>query len=199
MDSASTLNLVDNKNSLSSQSPTHQIIATATNATFVADTKGPINTIELNLSEAFSSSNLGENLLSVNQLDNQNYDTLFSKGEVYIGKDFVVPTKFNVKGTKKNGAYHVTLNKPIQFANRFQLLTNAQDNEAHISEEPIQNCGDQPVGTPEVSADSPQLVFGNLNINPSMPSASASVATSSTAARKDQAQDNEAHILENLN
>jgi transposase InsO family protein len=105
------LHLINNKNLLYSKSPTYEPISTANNTVFIADTKGPIQTVELPLKQAFASDELHENLLSINQLDTENYDTLFSAGKVYIGKGFQIPKKYNVVGHRKNGAYYVTLNK----------------------------------------------------------------------------------------
>jgi transposase InsO family protein len=91
---------------------------------FVADTKGPIHTAELPITEANAAEDLHENLLSINQLDSEKYDTLFSAGKVYIGKEFKIPKKCNIIGHRKNGAYYVTLNKTIPTANRFQILSS---------------------------------------------------------------------------
>ena len=113
VDSGTTLHLVNNKDILTSKSLTYQPISTATNAVFIANSKGPIDTLELPLPEAFASTELHENLLSINQLDKDNYDTLFSGGKVYIGREFQIPKKVAVIGHRKNGAYYVTLNKPI--------------------------------------------------------------------------------------
>ena len=80
---------------------------------------------EIALREAFASEALHENLMSVNQLANDGFDTLFIKDDVFIGKDFHVPEQYQVKGQRKRGAYYVTLTtqpSPISQANRFELL-----------------------------------------------------------------------------
>jgi hypothetical protein len=128
VDSGTTLHLVKNKNLLSSRVPSKQLISTATNNLFVAKDKGPINTIQLKLKEVFAAPDLHENLLSVNQLDTDGYDTLFSKGNVFIGKDFQIPKKYAAKGSKIKGSYYLTLNKEITLANSFQALSLLDDN-----------------------------------------------------------------------
>jgi len=51
-----------------------------------------------------------QNLLSTSKLDRDGYDTLFSKGKVYIGKNFI-PKDVCVTGNLKNGSYYVTIPK----------------------------------------------------------------------------------------
>jgi hypothetical protein len=68
VDSGTTLHLINNKNLLNSKSRTYQPITTATNTVFIADTKGPIHTIELPITEAYAAVDLHENLLSINHV-----------------------------------------------------------------------------------------------------------------------------------
>ena len=124
--------MINNKDLLTSKSPTHLSISTATNDIFAADVKGSLPTKEIVLREAFASQALHENLLSVNQLAKDGYDTLFSKDKVYIGKGFPAPDQYQVVGKRRRGAYYVTLQttplpQPVAHTNRFHLL---QENDA---------------------------------------------------------------------
>lgn len=79
-------------------------------------------TKEITLREAFASDALHENLLSVNQLANDGYDTLFIKDQVFIGKNFDTPDQYQVKGRRQRGAYFVTLNtQPPPFRKTIDL------------------------------------------------------------------------------
>jgi len=136
---------------LSTQSPTHHPISTATNSIFIADSQGSLNTLELPIQNAFASDKLHENLLSINQLSTDGFDCLFKGENVYIGKEFELPTKINVKGKKKGGSYYVTLSKStIPLKNKFSALSARSDDP---------NTGSIPEVTPQVI---PELITGEL-------------------------------------
>jgi transposase InsO family protein len=176
VDSGATIHLINNKDNLTSQSLSNQYIATATNSTFKADHKGPIDTEELPIHEAHASTQLHENLLSINQLDNKGYDTLFSKGKVYIGAGFQTPKKYAVAGDRKNGAYYVTLNKSISTSNQFQALADQGDEsteftrlahcrKVHFPDDYYVHGEGLSTGTPGVSVDPSLHGTGNPSSN----------------------------------
>ena len=146
----------------------------------MADTKGPITTFELPLREAFASKSLHENLLSVNQLAKEGYDTLFSQDKVYIGKGFPTPDQFQVQGNRKRGAYYVTLHKqplpqPLPRTNRFHLL---QENDAAAAQAV---CTSNDLGSSGTVAGPSSLdcVVGDLPSGESEHSVARSTSTSS--------------------
>lgn len=92
---------------------------------------------------------LQENLLSVGQLANDGYDTLFQGSNVFVGKTFQTPKRFAAKGSKTNGAYHLSLTKALPTSNSYALLdTNAFPSSARVA---------------TVSIDSAHLALGHLN------------------------------------
>jgi len=107
---------------MSSKSPIHQPIHTATDAIFHATARGNVDTVELPIKNALFAPELHENLLSVGQLARSGFDTLFQGENVYIGTGFQQPKRYAARGSRTNGAYHLTLTKGFPQANSFSAL-----------------------------------------------------------------------------
>ena len=106
VDSGSTDTLVRNKEDIQIYSSlVHPIEVASGNiihATAIGKLPGPI----INLDQVLVVPEVTQNLLSTSKLDDQGFDTLFSKGKVYIGKEFSVG-KVLLSGSRSSNVYHV--------------------------------------------------------------------------------------------
>jgi hypothetical protein len=75
-----------------------------------ATSKGAIHGDAISLQNVLVCNNFKENLLSISKLEDQGYDTLFSKGNVYICRNALPPTEIALKGYRKGTSYHLVYN-----------------------------------------------------------------------------------------
>lgn len=125
VDSGATDTILSNKgDQLYSRSPIHHPIRTANNSLMHATAIGSLHGPMIRLSNVLACPAATENLLSVGQLANDGFDTLFTKGKVLIGRTGRL-SEVVLAGTQTGTTYHV------DFPTSSRILS-ASSNEMHL-------------------------------------------------------------------
>ena len=141
VDSGSTDHDVFNKDDVNIYSHVHHPIEVANGQFEYATAVGSLPSSVLPLKEVLVVPTFKQNLLSASKLDKDGYDTLFSKGKVYIGKNFQPSVNsIIVQGHLSNGSYFVTI--PTSSAHSAASIQDWHVKLNHLHESALHKLGE---------------------------------------------------------
>lgn len=150
VDSGTTDTIVNKSNNFYSSVPISHPIRTANNTFMYASEVGEIKSSELKLKNVLYCAEATDNLLSVSQLAAQGLDTLFTHGQVIIGRGGSMATTIQT-GSQIGSTYRINLN-PVTESSSLATANETHLRMNHLNHDRIQQlhrCGALPDLVPD--------------------------------------------------